>query len=253
MKTCIILFIIGILVSATSMSQSSVVELTSDNHVTFFGPVTTESVSRTQLDFSILDSSLPKDKLIYLVLNTPGGSLFDGLNLINYIKTSKRHVKVVCLYCASMGYNFLQSFNERIVASGSYVMMHPATVYIEGKYPEEFNSRLEPVQGLIKYFDTTNAKRIGVTVPKFQQMINNEINMNGFQAVEGKHADTLALIKCSPDLIKQKTNITIVDGNVKYELVRSRCPLIINSLSEKQTKVEQKTKTQWFRTKNWRF
>jgi len=77
------------------------------------------------------DKGLPKEKRkpITLHLNSPGGSLYSGMNLINVIQNSKTPVHaVVQSYALSMGMLILISAHKRYAFEDSVILMHDGAV-----------------------------------------------------------------------------------------------------------------------------
>src|SRR6056297_3136731 len=73
-------------------SSNKLIILEKGNTVVFRGEVSQSSVTKVQLELQKLIRTVPKNKPIYLVLDTPGGSVFAGLNLIDFIKGLNRKV-----------------------------------------------------------------------------------------------------------------------------------------------------------------
>jgi ATP-dependent protease ClpP protease subunit len=78
------------LLTNTSAKELEVIELTSDNHINFNMPFTSDFVSKKQIELADKLSKLPNSKPFYIVLNTPGGSIDAGNDLISFIKAYKK-------------------------------------------------------------------------------------------------------------------------------------------------------------------
>jgi ATP-dependent protease ClpP protease subunit len=229
------LFVLGILISAhlaSNMSgKSEVVTLTDENHVIFSGPVNDRSVAQAQLELSRISKELDEDEIIYLVLDTPGGSVSAGNLFIDFAKSLPQKIKPICIFCASMGYHMFQSFEERLVYSSSTLMSHRAALGgLSGQVPGELESRLASIKVVLNQMDAVAAKRVGLTKEAYQKLIYDELWLDGISAVKTRHADRLAKIKCSKDLAdatRQEEVLTLF-GPVKITL--SKCPLITGVL-----------------------
>ena len=89
-------------------------------------PVDAESVGEIIKQILVL-STVNKDEVITLVINTPGGSITDGLALVDVIKSCPCSVRGISLgIAASMGAVILASCTrgQRFVTEHSRVMLH---------------------------------------------------------------------------------------------------------------------------------
>lgn len=228
MKTFLALFTIGILLSTQLLSQSDdTVLLTDKNTVTFTGPVNDMSVANAQVKLGQISKNLNKNEIIYLVIDSPGGSVSAGNLFIDYANSLPQKIKPICIFCASMGYHMFQSFNERLVFSSSTLMSHRASLGgMGGQVPGELESRLKWIKDELLQMDTKVAKRVGLTVEDYRKLIYDELWLNGTSAVATKHADRVAKIKCSDNLIAGTNNDTVITMFGPVEVKTSKCPLI---------------------------
>ena len=80
------------------------------------------------------DKDLPIDKRhpITIVLNCPGGNVFDGFSVVDVIMQSKTPVRGLCIgMAASMGYHILLACNERIAFKNSVLLQHDGEIAIQ--------------------------------------------------------------------------------------------------------------------------
>lgn len=80
------------------------------------------------------DKDLPVDKRIpiTIIINSPGGNVFDGFSFVDVILQSKTPVRGICLgLAASMGYHILLSCDERIAFKNSVLLQHDGEVAIQ--------------------------------------------------------------------------------------------------------------------------
>ena len=233
MKTTIFLFTIGILLSAQLLSQSSdSILLTENNTVHFSGKVDEVSVAKAQRELGLLSVKLGKNDIIYLVIDSPGGSVVDGNQFIDFASALPQKIKPICVFCASMGYHMFQSFDERLVMPSSMLMSHRVSIGgLSGQVPGEANSRLKRIERISHEMDVKVAKRIGSTVEAYKALIYDELWLSGAEAVEVKHADRLAKFRCSKGLLTgtKKSSVNTLFGPV--DVVMSKCPLISGILS----------------------
>lgn len=244
MKSNLILFVLGLLLCTTSSFADEIV-LTKNNHIVFSGVVEDSSVAQAQIQLNKLSKNLPTGAVIYLVLDTPGGSVSAGNLFIDYAKSLPQQIKPICIFCASMGYHFFQSFGERIVYASSTLMSHRARLGgMGGQVPGELESRLTSIKRVLTIMDTSAAKRIGITTEAYQKLIYDELWLDGTTAVQMNHADRIAKIRCSEDLANGTKNeiVNTLFGPVKVTF--STCPLI-NGILDAELARDSK-----FRSKN---
>jgi ATP-dependent protease ClpP protease subunit len=93
------------------------------NVVLFNTPVVEETV-----DIAIDLLSQIDNNTVYLVLNSPGGSVIDGTRLMNFIKYSGKNVVTICdNLCASMAFQIFQVGKTRYMTDKAILMAHPAS------------------------------------------------------------------------------------------------------------------------------
>lgn len=240
-KAAIVLFVIGILLSFSHMSQTATrpsIELTQSNHVLLKGEVNSYSVTSVQLQMASLQYTNPSVQL-YLVLDTPGGSVGDGLRLIDFISAFPSKVNVICIQCGSMGYHIFQGLGDRIVIDSSELMAHRWYISISGQLPGEVQSELASSLERQRTIFTRNAKRIGLTYDQFLKLIYNEHRIDGATAVKTKHADYIANISC--DIALTAVTMKTVEVKKSKTIVRtfSACPLIVKEVMKEETQKVQ--------------
>jgi ATP-dependent protease ClpP protease subunit len=238
-RTAVILFILGISLSVFGLFARSdeTVTLTEDNHIVFSGQVTDASVAQAQIKLGQLSKKIGRNEVIYLVIDSPGGSVSAGNLFIDFAKSLPQTIKPICIFCASMGYHMFQSFDERLVYSSSTLMSHRASLGgIGGQVPGELETRLASIKDTLNQMDASVAKRVGLSTEAYQKLIYDELWLNGNSAVRTKHADRLAKIKCSEDLISGKREETVNTMFGAVDVTYSTCPLINGILDAKLAK-----------------
>lgn len=247
----VVLAILGILLSTTLMSKpsqsSDIIVLNESNHVLFSGVVDDKSVAEAQIKLGKISKQLGNNETIYLVLDTPGGSITAGNLFIDFAKSLPQKIKPICIFCASMGYHMFQSFDERLVYSGSTLMSHRARLGgLSGQVPGELNSRLFAIMTELDQMDTVASKRVGLSLADYKKLIHDELWLSGTSAVKTKHADRIAKIKCDESIIDQTRTevVTIPMLGLTAELLFSKCPIISGMLSyrfDKQKLTQKET------------
>lgn len=236
MKTALILFTLGLLLSTPlSVSTSgNTITLTPFNHIVFSGEVSDTSVANAQIKLGKLSAKLSRSDVIYLVLDTPGGSVTAGNQFIDFGKSLPQKIKPISIFAASMGYHMFQSFDERIMLPSGTIMSHRVSLSgLSGQVPGELVTRLNAIISTSNQMDEVAAKRVGLSVKAYQALIHDELWLNGADAVSTGHADRLANVRCSETLLegKREEQVNTMFGPV--DVTFSTCPLINGYLSFK--------------------
>jgi len=131
-----------------------------------------------------------------------------------------------------MGYHIFQSLDERLVFPSSSLMSHRVSIGgLAGQVPGEAVTRINDIIATSNEMDEKVAKRIGISTEAYQKLIYDELWLSGSSAVKLKHADRVAKIRCSNELLNgtQKSTVNTLFGPV--EVTTSKCPLISGVLS----------------------
>jgi ATP-dependent protease ClpP protease subunit len=201
------------------------------NTVVLRGPVTIDSVSRTMLQLKKISKKLPKTTPIYLVLDTPGGSIMDGLDLIDFANALPQKVHTVTLFAASMGFQIAQNLDRRYIIRNGILMSHRASVSgLSGQVKGELESRYKMVRRAVDYLDFQAAKRMGMDLNKYEAMVVNEYWIYGYDAVADKAADEEVLVQCGESLTgTEDLSFQTMFGEMTATV--SKCPLIKGAVS----------------------
>lgn len=236
-------FLISVLTALTMMlavpaqatEQLPVLKLSKDNTAVLFGVVDSSTVSDVMQQIQKLDSSLKSGYPITLVLYTPGGSIQDGLELIEYLKSVNRPINTLTVFAASMGFQIAQNLGNRYILQNGVLMSHKAAGGFEGEFGDG-NSQIDSRYGLwmarILEMDQQTVKRTKgkQTLKSYRNAYQNELWLTGAQSVSGGYADKMVAASCDKSLSgtrAQKLQIDIFTINVNY----SECPLNTNPLS----------------------
>lgn len=192
--------------------------------------ISDDSVAQIQIKALKMSALLPKDAVIYLVLETPGGSISAGADLIDQLKALPQKVHTITLFAASMGFQIAQQMERRYIVNQGTLMSHRASGGIEGQFDGEVETRLAAAKRQIQYLDYIASKRMGMTMEAYKKLVKDEYWVLGFDAVQEKAADEVVNITCGESM--QGTHVDEVKtifGKVKVEF--SDCPLVKAPLS----------------------
>lgn len=206
-------------------ATTTTVVLTKDNSIIFDQEVDAFSGGKTLQRAQEMDSKLASREPIYIVMDTPGGSIEDGLRLIAGLKALNRPIHTITTFSASMGFQMVQGLGDRLILPFGTLMAHKARGGFSGEFPGQIDSRYVYY---IKRLDRMDAQTVARTkgkhtVKSLQAMYENESWLEGEDAVAQGLADKVVLVKCDHSL--NGTRDTVFDFmGFQIVLVQSECP-----------------------------
>lgn len=168
-------------------------------------------------------------KAVFLVIDSPGGSVMDGAMIINAMEASKIPVYTICIgVCASMAAVIHQYGTERLMVDRSVLMFHDAAGQFKG-YFSHIKSRLATMDRYIGRFDSYITKRVGLSEGVLQQLQYKELWIDSEDAVKQRFADKIVFInfrgsnkvgdlKKQPDSKKDTTTTDKTPKNSWFEV-----------------------------------
>ena len=138
-------------------------------------------------------SSKSKDP-IFLLINSPGGSVLDGSMVITAIENSPAPVYTVCLqFCASMAAIIHQFGTERYMVNRSSLMFHDASGGVQGTVPQ-MNSRLTQIMKITGKLSEFIAQRAGIDAEDFKSKLAPEMWLDAEDATLSHFNDKLVSV-----------------------------------------------------------
>jgi ATP-dependent Clp protease protease subunit len=218
--------------SNTSLKE---IVLSKDNVAILDDVIEGESVSKVLTKLRELDAVNKSAYPIYLFLNTPGGSIQDGLELIEGVQGINRPVNTITLFAASMGWQTVQNLGQRYILSNGVLMSHKAKGGFSGEFGDgisQIDSRYALWMERILQLDKQTVKRTNgkQTLASYRAQYENEMWLTGSQAVARGYADELVSVRCSKDLNGTRESKVDFFG-MTIILTFSECPIITAPLS----------------------
>lgn len=215
----------------TKTEPTQTVVLTKNNTVVLNQEVTGESVSSVLSKLRELDGKMfSGGKPVYMFLNTPGGSIQAGLELIEGVQGAKRPVNTITLFAASMGFQIAQNLGERLILKNGTLMSHRAEGGFEGQFGGQSPSQIDSRYGFwLSRLNEMDAKTVErskgkQTMASYQASYATEMWRTGTQSVDQGYADKVVKVSCDSSLDGVSTNeINFMGMKIKYDL--SNCPL----------------------------
>lgn len=214
------------------------IKLTADNTAVLRRSFGSDSVTKLKEDLLKLDANLKSGYPIYLVLYTPGGSIQKGLELFEFIKGMNRPVHTITIFAASMGFQTVQHLGERYILNYGVLMSHRA----RGGFYGEFGgglSQLDSRYGMwlkrIDMMDKVTVERSNKkqTLKSYRGAYDNELWLNGPEAVDGGYADAVVTASCDSTLLGKdsQTEETFDFFFFRIRALFSGCPLLTSPLN----------------------
>jgi ATP-dependent protease ClpP protease subunit len=212
------LFIYAILaISLFTVKAGLALELTPENNVFLKGEVSEASISDT------IKELIEKPKAV-LFLDSPGGSVFAALPLLEYLENNPR--TCVTNFSASMAFVIMQYCKERILTPYGIMMQHQAQIGFPQMPAENLISIAKLIESVTLKTDTVQAKRLKISNTEFKDKIRSDWWMFGREVLQNNAVDRIESVTCSKDLLNltrtEKVQVFIFTLEVTY----SKCPLV---------------------------
>ena len=225
-KLIIALLTMSSLGFATS-NPGEVLTISDDNTIILNMPIFSDSASEVSKKLLEKDKKLKPGKPIYIVLDTPGGSVEEGLKIIEVAKSLPRPVHTISLFSASMGFVISQHLDSRFVIESSTLMSHRAFVSgIKGEYPGSFISRVFSMGNQLMAINSRVASRAGIPLKNYLDLIRNELWMGSDEAISYKFADKKITLRCDSSLSGYAEPQDLDLGLFSLKIQFHKCPLI---------------------------
>lgn len=203
--------------------KTDLIEFKKDNFISLRETITPDSSSRLLAKLNTIEN---KHSTIYLYINSPGGNVMAGLEIINYIKSLQRRDKqVICIAhnAMSMAFAIFQYCTERYILYSSSLMQHQMSLGISGKL-YDINSRMVYLNRLEEKINQDQAERLKLSVANFTRLIQNDWWMYAEDILLNNAADKMVSIFCSFDNFEETVTIHSLFGEITVKY--SACPSI---------------------------
>lgn len=208
--------------------------LNSRNTVVLRSVIDTLSVAQIQRDLLAKSKELGKNEEIYLVLDTPGGSVDDGNNMVATANSLPQKVSTITVFAASMGFHTVQALSgKRYAITSGQIMQHKAALGgLGGEINGNFNTRANYITDSVDQMEKVEADRIGTSLNNFQSVIHDEYWATAKRAEAQNVIDEVISIRCDSSL--DGTHDMVLDAGIfQANLTYSDCPAITGPLDVK--------------------
>lgn len=147
---------------------------------------------------------------IYLVIDSPGGSVLDGAKVVSAMESSSVPIYTVCNgLCASMAFIIHQYGTKRLATDRAILMAHPASGGASGTL-EQMTSQISMFTGYVNKMSAYVAKRAGLTFEQFHAKYISEMWLDSEDAKKNGFVDSLVSIE-----IESQASATALKESVK--------------------------------------
>lgn len=220
-------FILACLLWAVPALSAEKIVLTTYNTVNFRGVVDGISITKAQYDL-VKQVKLRGNKNypIYLVFDSPGGSIVAGQAFIEFVKSIK-NLHTISVFAASMASGIVEAIpGKRYVLGTGVMMFHRAYGSFEGQFETgELESQIKLWKEIVLSMEVINAERMGISIADYKAKVANEWWAYGINAVTEGMADSVANVTCTPNLIDLNDIVLSADLFGESKLTYSGCPL----------------------------
>lgn len=203
---------------------------TPDNTVRMTG-----EINRASVDATIEAIESTKDFEIYLIIDSPGGSVNDGLRFVSYLKGANKSINCVASTAGSMAFYILQECKTRYVLSSATLMQHRMITGANYQPLPKAVSQISHASAMENDAVKIQAKRIGITEAQFRALVADDWWLTAVGAVEIGAADAIAIPTCSPEAYGQTRDFHYSEGKQSAKVTWSACPLIGTPKAIEQT------------------
>lgn len=221
--------------------KEEVIILGKKNTLLFRGVVNMLSVAKLQAQVLKMAAKLPPSTPIYLVLDTPGGSVVAGNILVDTLRALPNKVHTITLFSASMGFHIAESLDDRLILPSGTLMSHRMSVGgISGQVPGEAVTAINYAIRLAERMDQQASKRMGMEFNQYREAIRDELWKDGQDAIDFGMADREVLALCGEDLqgtYEEKIDLLFF----QITAVWSECPIIRFPISLKLNDLNRST------------
>lgn len=229
------LFAVGLLAGSTIAAKPTPQELdktillTENNHALLRGPVTDESVAATISKLSeVIERRRNLTYPIYLVLDTPGGSVEAGFRLYEFLHTYS-NIHTLTLGSYSMGAVLVEMLpGDRLIVETGTIMFHRMSVaFPQHIHLDQITARTRYMLAQEEMVINKIARRTGIEREKLHKMIDEDLYLSADQALEQNFIDHIVPVRCSKQLLTAKVTKTVSGGGFIPDMTveRSACPL----------------------------
>lgn len=138
---------------------------------------------------SVRDALDGVDKPILIKLNSPGGDVFEGIEIYNYIKNHEQPVTVEIMGVAASAASIIAMGADKIIMNtGTSLMIHEASTWTFGN-KSDIQKTLNALETIDDSLVAIYAERTGIETDEIKDLLNAETWFTAEEAVNKGFAD----------------------------------------------------------------
>jgi len=193
-----------------------------------------DTINHESINKNIRDLQLIKNDVMYIYIDSNGGSIDAGEHLINqfnYYRSLNRSIQCIANKAYSMAFHIFQSCDIRYITQSSKLMQHQMSIVISRQNFENILNYMEMLKNMSIKLETITAKRLKLNFNDYHNKIINDWWLYGDDIIVNNAADNYTVIGCSESLYNTKKSITKEEFDLSTFEIKSvthkidSCPL----------------------------
>jgi ATP-dependent Clp protease protease subunit len=149
---------------------------------------------------------------IYVIIDSPGGSVFDGSAFTSTLKTIKSPVYTICAgMCASMAAVIHQEGTKRFMTESSVLMFHPASGGAQGTL-DLMQNELTFFKTIVYRMERRVSTRWKISMDEYKQITQNELWLTSWDALDRGITDDIVYLNVD---IRGLVELAVEDKRLK--------------------------------------
>ena len=185
-----------------------------------------DTIDEDSVDYFLTKILDIESDIIYIYINSNGGSVDNGMRIINYITTMKENNKeIICIAERAMSMSFVifQYCSKRYITPTSILMQHQMSLSTEGDL-YNVNSRMRMMNKIEVELNKYQAMKLNMSEEKFIDLIHDDLWLFGSESIKINAADDIVNVICD------FRNTYEYIRTSKYKMKILKCPLVIGPI-----------------------
>jgi len=166
-----------------------------------------------------------------IYIDSPGGSVFAGLEVVKAIQNSGKTVTCVANMAISMAFTIFQQCHNRYITADAVLMQHLLSYGVEGDYRKNY-TRAEFGLQLAHHIQKLDSEAIDMKLEEFVDLVRDDWWLVGQYAIDRGTADAMVRVTCDEALANKVITKKAETMFFAVEYKVSGCPLIRAPIEE---------------------